>query len=43
MAAAPWSPLVALAGQKQVLLYNTDNLQIADLTLRGRFYRILKF
>ena len=31
MAAAPWSPLVALAGQKQVLLYNTDNLQIAGI------------
>lgn len=28
MAASPWSPLVALAGQKQVILYNTENLQI---------------
>ncbi|MDG1326292.1 MAG: hypothetical protein P8P49_11045 [Opitutales bacterium] len=28
MASAPWSPLVAIAGQKQVLLYNTDTLQL---------------
>ena len=31
MAAAPWSPLVALAGQKQVILYNTENLQISGI------------
>ena len=31
MAAAPWSPLVALAGQKQVILYNTESLQIAGI------------
>lgn len=31
MAAAPWSPLVALAGQKQVLLYNTESLEIAGI------------
>jgi len=26
LAASPWSPLVAIAGQKQVLLFNTDTL-----------------
>ncbi|MBD37031.1 MAG: hypothetical protein CMI28_03015 [Opitutae bacterium] len=31
MAAAPWSPLVALAGQKQVILYNTESLQISGI------------
>lgn len=31
MAASPWAPLVALAGQKQVLLYNTDDLQLAGI------------
>ena len=31
MASAPWSPLVALAGQKQVILYNTENLQISGI------------
>ena len=31
MAAAPWSPLVALAGQKQVILYNTEDLQISGI------------
>ena len=31
MATAPWSPLVALAGQKQVLLYNTNSLEIAGI------------
>ena len=28
MASAPWSPLVAIAGQKQVLLYNTETLKL---------------
>ncbi|MBT7650348.1 MAG: hypothetical protein HN553_05180 [Opitutae bacterium] len=28
MASAPWSPLVAIAGQKQVLLYNTETLNL---------------
>ena len=28
MSAAPWSPLVAIAGQKQVLLYNTETLKL---------------
>jgi WD40 repeat protein len=29
VAGSPWAPLVALAGQKQVLLYNTDTLDLA--------------
>ena len=28
MAKAPWSPLVAIAGQKQVLLYHTETLEL---------------
>jgi hypothetical protein len=28
LAANPWSPLVAVGGQKQVLLYNSDNLDL---------------
>ena len=28
MASAPWSPLVAIAGQKQVLLYHTETLNL---------------
>ena len=28
LAASPWAPLVAVGGQKQVLLYNSDNLQL---------------
>ena len=31
LAASPWSPLVALGGQKQILLYNTDTLQLAGV------------
>ena len=31
MAVSPWSPLVAIAGQKQVLLYNTDNLSLLGI------------
>lgn len=27
IAASPWAPLVAVAGQKQVLLFNSDNLE----------------
>jgi hypothetical protein len=29
VAGSPWAPLVALAGQEQVLLYNTDTMQLA--------------
>lgn len=31
LAASPWAPLVALGGQKQVFLYNTDTLQLAGV------------
>src|SRR5262249_34095936 len=28
LASSPWAPLVAVAGQRQVLLYNSDNLEL---------------
>jgi mono/diheme cytochrome c family protein len=31
MAASPWAPLVAITGQKQVLLYNTDSLELLTI------------
>ncbi len=31
LAASPWAPLVAIAGQKQVLLYNTTNLELLGI------------
>jgi len=31
MAVNPWSPLIAIGGQRQVLLYNTDTLLIAGI------------
>ena len=31
IATSPWAPLVAVAGQKQILLYNTDNSQLAGI------------
>ena len=31
LAASPWAPLVAIAGQKQVLLFNTTNLELAGI------------
>ncbi len=31
IAGSPWAPLVALTGQKQVLLYNTDSHQLAGV------------
>src|SRR5262245_42994924 len=31
LACSPWAPLVALAGQKQVVLYNTDTLQLVGI------------
>jgi hypothetical protein len=31
MAVSPWSPLIAIGGQRQVLLYNTDNLRVAGI------------
>src|SRR5512140_1117031 len=31
LAASPWAPLVAVAGQKQVLLFNTDTLELLGI------------
>ncbi len=31
LATSPWAPLVAISGQKQVLLYNTDNLELVGV------------
>lgn len=31
MAASPWAPLVAVAGQRQILLYNTDTMRLAGI------------
>jgi hypothetical protein len=31
IASSPWAPLIAITGQKQVLLYNTDNHQLAGV------------
>jgi len=31
LAASPWAPLVAIGGQHQVILYNTDTAQIAGI------------
>lgn len=31
LAASPWAPLVAVGGQRQILLYNTDTLQLAGV------------
>ncbi len=31
MASSPWAPLVAVGGQKQVLLYNTDSLELVGV------------
>ena len=31
MATAPWSPIVAIAGQKQVLLYHTETLRLLGI------------
>ncbi|QDS92790.1 WD domain, G-beta repeat [Roseimaritima multifibrata] len=31
LAASPWAPLVAVGGQKQIVLYNTDTLQLAGV------------
>ena len=31
MATSPWAPLLAITGQKQVLLYNTDTLRLAGI------------
>jgi hypothetical protein len=31
LACSPWAPLVAVAGQKQILLYNTDTLDLVGI------------
>jgi WD40 repeat protein len=31
LAASPWSPLVVIAGQKQILIYNTTNLDLLGI------------
>lgn len=31
MACSPWAPLLAVTGQKQILLYNTDTLRLAAI------------
>jgi WD40 repeat protein len=31
LAASPWAPLLAIAGQKQILLYNTTNLDLLGI------------
>src|SRR5258706_6146201 len=31
LAASPWAPLVAIAGQKQILLYNADTMALAGV------------
>jgi mono/diheme cytochrome c family protein len=44
LATSPWAPLVAISGQKQVLLYNTDNLQLeAVLPFPEGFIESLSF
>jgi len=44
MAASPWSPLVAIGGQKQVLLYNTETLErLGVLAFPEGFPNVLRF
>jgi mono/diheme cytochrome c family protein len=44
LAASPWAPLVALGGQKQIVLYNTENLQtIGVLPFPEGFPTIIHF
>ena len=44
IATSPWAPLAAISGQKQVLLYNTDTLQIEGiLPFPEGFVESLKF
>ena len=31
LAASPWAPLVAIAGQRQIVLYNTDSAELAGV------------
>jgi len=44
VAGSPWAPLVAIAAQKQVLLYNTDTLELAAvLPFPEGFPQIVRF
>jgi mono/diheme cytochrome c family protein len=44
VAGSPWAPLVAVAAQKQVLLYNTDSLELAGiLPFPEGFPQIVRF
>ncbi len=44
MAASPWSPLVAIGGQKQVLLYNTETLdRVGVLAFPEGYANVLRF
>jgi len=44
LAASPWAPLVAVGGQKQIVLYNTDTLQpLGILPFPEGFPTIIRF
>jgi hypothetical protein len=44
LAASPWAPLVAIGGQKQIVLYNTETLQpIGVLPFPEGFPTIIRF
>ena len=44
LAASPWAPLVAVGGQKQIMLYNTDTLELLGvLPFHEGFPEIIKF
>ena len=44
MAASPWAPLVAIGGQRQVLLYNTETLdRVGVLAFPEGFANVLRF
>jgi Planctomycete cytochrome C/Anaphase-promoting complex subunit 4 WD40 domain len=44
LAASPWAPMVAVAGQQQILLYNTESLQlIGVLPFPEGIAHVLKF
>jgi hypothetical protein len=44
MAASPWAPVVAVGGQKQVLLYNTESLErLGILAFPEGFPNVLRF
>ena len=44
LAASPWAPLVAVGGQKQVILYNTETLQpLGVLPFPEGFPTVMKF